>query len=133
MYHQIPNTSNLDIFDGRTGDFIGHSHFRLSSDSEQKLLNLINYNRVPDTLTLLDITLSHPSKNYIPPEIFRKLPRRAVLMVEAADAYPGRRVPIEIRMSYDVVGRGNLLGDQFHFDSAELSNIQVTDISILRA
>ena len=136
MYSQIlnnGNTANLDIFDERTGDYIGHSHFRLSSESERKLLELINYNRVPDTLTLLNVTLSHPSENYIPPEVFRTLPRRAVLTIEAIDAYSGKRVPIEIRLRYDVVARGNLSGSQYLFESIELSNIAVTGMSLLQA
>lgn len=129
MYDEILD-SYFDVFDGETGDYIGHSHFSLPTGSERKLLDLINYNRVPDTLTLLNVTLSRPSGNYIPPELFQKHNRLAILHVDAVESYSGKLVPIEIRMGYDVVARGNLSGNQYYFESLELDNIELISIDI---
>lgn len=126
MYTKILNPS-FTVFDGTTGNYIGHSHVTLTPDSERKVLNLLNYNQIPDTLSMTDVTLSRPSENYVPPQTNQTLPRSAIMEVEAFDQSTGARIPFEIRIEYDILARGNLLGDQYHFDSVEMRNIRLID------
>lgn len=127
MYNKITD-SHIDIFDGETGNYMGHSYFTLTQGSERELLDLLNYNKVPDTLVLLDVSLSETSANYIPPELFQKHSRISTLYIDAVDAYSGRLVPIEVVMSYDIIARGHLSGNPYSFESVELGNIKILNI-----
>lgn len=126
VYSQITNPGFI-IFDGKTGSYIGHSRVTPTPESEQKLLDLLNFNQIPNSLTLLNITLSRPSNSYLPPAVNRKLSRIAILNLEALDQSSGEWIPIELRMRYDVLARGNLIGGLYHFDSAEIDNIELVD------
>jgi len=128
MYSKITD-SFLDVFDGETGLYMGHSHFTLTQGSENKLLDFLNYNKVPDTLVLLNVSLSDTSADYIPPELFQKHSRISVLNIDVVDAYSQRLVPIEIEMSYDVLVRGNLSQTPYYFESVELRNIKFLDVN----
>lgn len=127
VYSKITNPSFI-IFDGKTGSYIGHSRVTPTPESEQKILDLLNFNQIPDSLTLLNITLSRPSNSYLPPAVSRKLPRVAILNIEALDQHSGEWVPLELRMRYDVLARGNLTGGLYHFDSVELDNMDLVDM-----
>lgn len=127
MYSKITDIY-LNVFDSETNEYMGHSRFTLTQRSERKLLDLLNYNTVPDTLTLLDVALSDTSRNYIPPALFKKNSRISTLYIDAVDAFSGRLVPIEIVMSYDVVARGHLSGSPYSFESIELGNIKILSI-----
>ncbi len=128
MYSKITD-SFLDVFDGETGLYMGHSHFTLTQGSEKKLLDFLNYNKVPDTLVLLNVSLSDTSADYIPPELFQKHSRISVLNIDVVDAYSQRLVPIEIEMSYDVLVRGNLSQTPYYFESVELRSIKFLDVN----
>ena len=127
MYSKITDIY-LNVFDSETNEYMGHSRFKLTQSSERKLLDLLNYNIAPDTLTLLDVALSDTSKNYIPPALFKKNSRISTLYIDAVDTYSGRLVPIEIVMSYDVIARGHLSGNPYSFESVELGNIKILNI-----
>lgn len=128
MYSKITD-SFLDVFDEKTGLYMGHSHFTLTQGSENKLLDFLNYNKIPDTLALLNVSLSDVSANYIPPELFCMHERISVLYIDVVDTYSRRLVPIEIKMSYDVLVRGNLSGTPYYFESVELENIKILDVN----
>ena len=128
MYSKITD-SFLDVFDGETGLYMGHSHFTLTEGSEKKLLDFLNYNKVPNTLVLLNVSLSDTSSDYIPPELFQKHNRNSVLFIDVVEAHSQRLVPIEIEMSYDVLVRGNLSDTPYFFESVELENIKILDVN----
>jgi len=128
MYSKITD-SFLDVFDEETGLYMGHSHFTLTQGSENKLLDFLNYNKVPDTLVLLNVSLSDTSADYIPRELFEKHSRISVLYIDVVDAYSQRLIPIEIEMSYDVLVRGNLSRTPYYFESVELRNIKILDVN----
>lgn len=128
MYSKITD-SFLDVFDEETGLYMGHSHFTLAQGSENKLLDFLNYNKVPDTLVLLNVSLSDTSANYIPPELFQKHSRISSLYLDVVDAHSQELVPIEIKLSYDVLARGNLFGTPYYFESVELGNIKFLDVN----
>ncbi|WP_312635039.1 hypothetical protein [Oscillibacter sp.] len=127
MYSKITD-SFFDIFDRETGLYMGHSHFTLTEGSEKKLLDFLNYNKVPDSLVLLNVSLSDTSSNYIPPELFQKHSRTSVMLIDVVDTYSQRLIPIEIEMSYDVLVRGNLSDTPYFFESVELRNIKILDV-----
>ncbi len=128
MYSKITD-SFFDIFDGETGLYMGHSHFTLTDGSEKKLLDFLNYNKVPNSLVLLNVSLSDTSSNYIPPELFQKHSRTSVMLIDVVDTYSQRLIPIEIEMSYDVLVRGNLSDTPYFFESVELGNIKILDVN----
>ncbi|WP_312940014.1 hypothetical protein [Oscillibacter sp.] len=128
MYSKITD-SFFDIFDGETGLYMGHSHFTLTDGSEQKLLDFLNYNKVPRSLVLLNVSLSDTAANYITPELFQKQSRTAVMFIDAIDAHSQKLIPIEIEMKYDVLVRGKLSGNPYYFESIELGNIEILDVN----
>lgn len=126
MYIDVINP-DLTIFDGASGKYIGTSHFDLTNESKLKILDMLNYNRVPQTLTLQNLTLTPPTGEYVPPGIGKKLPRKAILTVDAIDASSGEQVPIAIRLKYSVQALGGLIGGMYDFNTLEMSNIQLVD------
>jgi hypothetical protein len=129
MYTQITD-SYFDVYDGETGAYMGNSKFTLPQNSEDKLLDLLNYNKVPDSLVLLNVNLSETTQNYIPPELFRKNKRQATLYLDVIDTNSDQIYPFQIHMRYDVVARGRLSGSRYFFDSLGLDNIQIEEVDL---
>ena len=118
-----------DVFDAQTGSMIGKAHFEMPPDSEQELLDYINYNVVPASMLLLDVNIYDPSKHYTAPEPFQINQRVAVLYGKARDRDSKARIPFEMHLKYNTVARGNLSGDVYHADSIQLSNIEPISIN----
>ena len=127
MYDRITNTI-LDVFDAPTREYVGRFMFSLDSGAATKLLNLINYNIIPDSLLILDANLYAPPKRYTPPVPYQKYRREAVLSGDVEGASAGIQIPVEMRLKYDMRGRVKAYGDLYHYDSMELSNIDVVSI-----
>ena len=127
MYSKITDNS-ADVFDSKTGNYLGRSHFTLTQSAERKLLDFLNYNKVPNTLVLVNLSMSETSVNYVSPELFKTHSQLSTLYIDSVDAYSGTLVPIEIEMSYDVVTRGHLSESPYSFESIELRNIKILDI-----
>jgi len=130
MYTKISNPS-IVIYDGKTGELIGTATFKLTGESEKALLNLLNYNVRPTSLTLLDADLYKPSPNYIPPTPYSPYSRRGIIHALFTDAYTGNSVPVEIQLKYDARARGNIAGDLYHFDSVEFGNIDIESVKVI--
>lgn len=127
MFDRITNTS-LDIFTDQDKTYLGRARFVLTSEAESKLLNLLNYSKVPDSLVIMNASLYEPPKNYTPPEPSKKYRRDAIFNAVVRDSASGMHAPLEIRLRYDVRARGNPVGNLYRYDSLELSNIEVVDI-----
>lgn len=127
MYDRITNT-NLNVFSAPTNEYIGKFNFVLTSEAESKLLDLLNYNRVPDSLIILNASLYEPPGSYTPPEPFKKYRREGILSAVVGESSSGIQIPMEIRMQYDMRARVNPAGNLYYYDSMELSNIDVVDI-----
>ena len=80
MYTKISNPS-IVIYDGKTGELIGTATFKLTDKSEKALLNLLNYNIQPSSLTLLDVDLYKPSPNYTPPMPYSPYMRKGTICI----------------------------------------------------
>ncbi|MEA4954183.1 MAG: hypothetical protein VB096_01500 [Pseudoflavonifractor sp.] len=128
MYNMITNLYNK-IYDGNTGEFLGDVFFELSQEGEEKLLNLVNYGRVPESLILLNARIVGTPKDYKPPELIKAYTRKGILSAHFRDDASGEQVPIEIHWKFDVRGRGRRYEDLYHFDSAEYRNIAVDQIN----
>lgn len=131
MYDEISNTS-LNVFSAPTKEYVGKFNFVLSSEAEAKLLKLLNYNKVPDSLLILNATLYEPPSSYTPPEPFEKYRREGILSMSAGESGTGNQVPIELRIRYDMRARVNPDRKLYYYDSMELSNIEVVGINQLR-
>ena len=130
MYTKITNP-NIVIFDGKTGELIGTATFKLTDESEKKLLNLLNYNIQPPSLTLLDVDLYKPSPNYTPPIPYSPYARKGTIYALFTDAYTGNPVPVEIQLKYNFLTRGNTKGNLFHFESVEFGDIDIQSVKII--
>ncbi len=130
MYTKITNPS-IVIFDGKTGELIGTATFKLTDESEKKLLNLLNYNIQPSSLTLLDVDLYKPSPNYTPPIPYSPYARKGTIHALFTDAYAGNPVPVEIQLKYNARARGNTTGNLFHFESVEFGDIDIQSVKII--
>ena len=131
MYDKIIYTS-LSIFDGENGNFIGTARFELPTESSKKLLDLLNYGKVPEVFIILDASVYAPANTYIPPEPTKTYKRLGIMYVVAEDEYSGAPVPFEIRFTYDVVVRGKLTPELLYFDSLEMSNLNILSIQQVR-
>ena len=129
MFDKVSHLVN-EIYDGSTNKFLGYSRFDLSQSEEEKLLDLVNYGKVPESLILLNVRFSQTPADYVPPSLTQKSKRRGILRGLFRDADSGKYIPVEIYFTFDVRGRGNLSGDIYYFDSLEYSNIQIDHIDV---
>ena len=127
MVNRISNVES-DVFDARTGSYLGKARFELPPESEQELLDYINYNIIPNSMVLLDVNLYDPADDYSAPEPFQLNQRIAVLHGVARDQDSRVQMPFELRLKYRTISRGNLSQNIYHADSIQLSDI--TPISI---
>ncbi|MPN52052.1 hypothetical protein SDC9_199704 [bioreactor metagenome] len=127
MYDRLTNT-NLNVFSAPTKEYVGKFNFVPSNDAESKLLNLLNYNKIPDSLIILNATLYSPPGSYTPPEPFKKYRREGILSAVAGSSNSGNAVPIEIRLKYDMRARVQPDENLYYYDSMELSNIEIVRI-----
>ncbi|WP_312282021.1 hypothetical protein [Oscillibacter sp.] len=130
MYTKITNPS-IVIFDDRTGELIGTATFKLTDESEKALINLLNYNVQPPSLTLLDVDLYEPSPNYTPPIPYGSYARKGTIYALFTDEYTGTLVPIEIQLTYNARARGNATGNLYHFESVEFGDIDINSIKVI--
>ena len=110
MYNEMICT-NMQIFDNETGDYIGAAHFELAPWEEKKLLELLNYGNVPQTLLLSNVEFIQSNDDYIPPDPFAKIRRKGVLNAVINDRYSGAHIPVEMQMKYTRMARSNRKGD----------------------
>lgn len=127
MFVKITNPI-IEIYDGDTNEFIAETTATLTPDAEKALLDLVNYNRIPARLFLLNLTFK-PSEHYTPPTFDKPAKRRGIIKANFTDSASGEQVPVEIRIKYDARAHGNLLGNQYFFDSVEYSNIVLEGIT----
>jgi len=127
MYDQIANAS-ASLFDGDTENFLGKAQFSLSDDSQKKLLDLLNYGKIPEKLVVSDVSLYDPAKGYVPPELYEAYRRSSVLNAVARDKYSGEQVPVEIRLKYDSSVRSHSSKNPYYIDCVGAENIEVVDV-----
>lgn len=118
------------IYDGETHKLIGIASFKLTSDSEKALLQLVNYGIKPSSITLLDVDLYQPNEDYVPPIPYNAYKREGTIYALFTDANSGEDIPIEIQLKYTARARGNLLGNLYHFDSVEFSDMEIESVKI---
>ncbi|MGE4213693.1 MAG: hypothetical protein AB7E42_02825 [Anaerotignaceae bacterium] len=126
MYIRIIDP-NISIFNGDTNEFIGSARFNLTPESEKDLLQLVNYNITPKSLLLLNLIFYQQSTYFDPPTLDQPTNRKGILRAILLND-SGEQVPIEIRLRYDAIARGNLTGIRTFFESAEYNNIAVDSI-----
>ena len=120
----------IAIYDGKTNKFIGVASFNLTPESENALLKLVNYGVKPSSMILLDIDLYQPDKDYVPPTPYDAYEREGTIYALFTDYGTGEEIPVEIQMKYKARARGNLLGNLYHFDSVEFSDIDIESVKI---
>lgn len=130
MYTKIFDP-RMAIFDGKTGELIGTATFKLSDESEKALLNLLNYNEQPPSLTLLDVDLHKPSPNYSPPTPYKPYARKGIIHALFTNAYSKSLVPVKIQLKYNLLVGENKTGNLFHFESVELDDIDIQSVKII--
>jgi len=126
MYTKIIDPS-ISIFNRNTNEFIGIASFNLTPESEKDLLRLVNYNITPKSLLLLNLNFYQQSTYFHPPNLDQPVNHKGILKAIFLND-SGERIPIEIRLRYDAIARGNLLGIRNFFDSVEYYNIAVDSI-----
>lgn len=131
MYDRITNTT-LDVFATQTREYVGKSKFSLSSEDELKLLNLLNYNEIPDSLLLLDVIPYAIPINYVVPTLFLNYPSEVIISANARISGTNFQPLIKIRLNCDIRGRASAYGALYKYDSMELSNIELLDIQQVR-
>lgn len=126
MFTQITNLT-ITIFSGDGGRFFGEGDFELTDESYKAILQLVNYNQIPQTLTLINVDFYQPSAYFVPPSIDQPIRHSAIIRGIFLDTANGFQVPIEIRMRYDARARSSGANPYF-FASMELTNIMVDSV-----
>lgn len=121
----------VDIYDGITNEYYGRSIFPVTTELENNLLQIVNYEGAPRAMLFQDDTFLPASSSYVPPGLFEKVRRNGIVRATFRDANSQLWVPVEIHMSFDSQVRGNLLGDKYHFDSVVYTGIDVRDVKVL--
>ena len=124
-------TPRIDIYDNKTNEYYGRVVYNPNSNSESALLGMINQAKVPESVVVQDVTFFPSSSRYVPPGLFQKYPRNAIIRAEFRDADSKLWMPADIYVSLSARTRGNLSGDKYHFDSIEYSDFVLRDIRIL--
>lgn len=122
---------HVDIYDGVTNEYYGRSIFPVTTDIENSLLQIVNYEGIPKTMLFRDDTFLPAAKDYVPPGLFEKVRRNGIVHATFREANSHLWVPIEIYKNFDSQVRGNLLDDKYHFDSVEYTDIIIQDIRML--
>lgn len=128
MYDMVTNPVN-EVYDGETGKFLGYVTFGTPQPEEEKLLGLINYGNIPESLILLNAEIIPMTEDYIPPELIKKFSRRGILRALCRDENSGAFIPVEIQLMFDIRGRGRQGKNLYQFDSVEYSNIKVERVN----
>jgi len=126
MFDQIVNQT-LDTFNGINGLFVGEARFDLPPESEKALLNLVNYNLKPQTMTVLNLDFYQPSENYSPPSINDTIPRTGIIRAIFVDSVNGFQVPYDIRFRYLARAREEGINPYF-FSSVEWKDVVVDSV-----
>ncbi len=137
-HHQLENNKILDwgcgpariirhmpALLGKTNEYFGRVTFPITPSVESALLGIINNARNPGSVIVQDVTFFPSSIRYVPPGIFTKYSRNGIIRAEFRDENSNLWLPADIYVSFDALGRGNILGDKYHFDSIEYSNIGI--------
>ncbi|WP_312943116.1 hypothetical protein [Oscillibacter sp.] len=122
--------SHIDIYDGKTNEYYGKSIFHDNTDVEKGLLQIVNYKGKPKAMLFQNVTFLPTSNNYVPPEVFEKTRRNAIVHSALRDANSRLWVPADIHMNFDSQVRGKLLGDKYNFSSVEYTDIIVEDVKL---
>lgn len=132
MYTKLSNP-RVVVFDGKTDKLIGTATFKLSDESEKALLNLLNYNEQPSSLTLLDVDLHKPSPNYSPPTPSKSYARKGIIKANALFTHANSKslVPVEIQLKYNLLVREDETSNVFHFESVEFDDIVIQSVKII--
>ena len=75
-----------------------------------------------------NVTFLPASNNYVPPAVFEKTRRNAIVRAALRDANSLLWVPADIHMNFDSQVRGKLLEDKYSFNSVEYTDIIVEDV-----
>ncbi|MGE4277511.1 MAG: hypothetical protein AB7E30_10110 [Lawsonibacter sp.] len=120
----------IDVYDGPTDKYLGSINFLLNFQNEKIFLDMINYHIIPKSITLADVNLYQASSDYKPPEPYEEKKRRGVVHAKVRDSASKTWMDVEIYFTFNVRTRGNVLEDQYHFDSVTYTNLDVQEIRL---
>jgi hypothetical protein len=106
MYTKITNPI-LYVYDVNTNQYIGSVKFNLPPSSEKKLLDLVNSNKVPNSLLLTNADLYPTDQSYFSEIAVKTVPRRGVLRAYYTDSEAKTFDPIDIQYRYEVRAYGH--------------------------
>ncbi|MGE4277510.1 MAG: hypothetical protein AB7E30_10105 [Lawsonibacter sp.] len=121
---------HIDIYEGTTNEYLGSNNFALTPQVERILLDIINYHIVPKSITLTDVNFYQASSEYKPPKLYEEQKRRGVIHAKVRDSASKTWMDVDIYITFNVRTRGNVLGDQYHFDSVTYSDLDVQEIKL---
>jgi hypothetical protein len=127
MFEKIINPS-LSVYDGETNKFIGEARFDLLPETENKILQMVNYHKIPHSVILMNLDFVEASGDYVPPVIGKALKQEGIIRAVFIDTANFDQLPIEIRFKYNAKARGYRKNNPYLFDSFELSNIELESI-----
>lgn len=130
MYDQI-TILGMDFYTGDTGVYLGRARFLPSKESEDKLLDLLNYGKVPNNLFFMNMVIYRRELTYITPALFNPYYHYSIMYLLARDKDSREQVSFEIRLEYNFRVRAHYTPNPYYFESLQLENITVFDIRVI--
>lgn len=121
----------IEIYDGLSNEYLGRALFRLTPEVENAILKYASNEEGPDRLVVQDVDFYPASSNYALLLPFIKRSRKGIFKVMIRDGASKLWIPLEIYVRLNASGEGRFTGDEYHFDSAEYSNIVVESVRVM--
>lgn len=124
IYSQITNPS-VAAYDAATGEFLGEARFKLTPEAEKALLDWANYRAPIPQFVVLDSDFE-PSDKYTPIVPNKTYHQNGIFRALLTQADTGRKIPIEMRGTYDWRARSVEAGNFVR--SADYSNVKLNTL-----
>ncbi len=122
----------IEVYDGITNEYLGRAFFKLTPEVEDTILRYARNEKGPDRIELQDSDFYPASSAYALLLPFKKRSRKGIFKAMIRDRVSLLWVPFEIYEKYNAsVGGGQFTGDNYYYDSVELSNIVVEGTKVM--
>lgn len=119
----------IEIFDSKTGKYLGRTVFRVTPEVENAILGYIKNEGRPRRVVLQDVYFYPVSPEFITPPPFQKHSYQGILNVMLRDQFSSLWTPMEIQARFNIMERMRPLNNQYYFPSVEFSDIQIKRVT----
>lgn len=127
MYTKV-SSPTLYIFDAATNESLSTVKFELPVSTEQILLQLVNFNKIPSSLFITNVDIIPNDKNYLSEIAKKNVTRRGILRALYTDYHANTTDAIDIQFLHDVRAYEQSRKNTNHFESVNDNNIVIESV-----